>query len=1002
MLGRLTAFLIAAASLACGAPAAADIVDVTLVNQSSSPDNDAPVTFGHVFVAGDVPAGSTIGAKLPGGTELPTQADIKTLYPDGSVRHAVITTRLSSIQGNGTQVVTLAARSAPGGSSVALADVLATSFDTVVSLNVGGTTYTASARDALEGSPTVWLSGPLVGEWIAKAPLRTSGGAAHPHLSARFNVRAYAGVDRVRVGVVVENAYSFVPSPQRYTYDVTVSIPGAGTVLDEDGVVHYRQSRWYRTFWWGTPSALEVQHDSGYMMSTRSVPTYQPGLQVPNSALNSMVSSFDNNNDLMDVGYLERYMPAAGGRLEIAPLPRFTARYIISGDLRAKYVTVGHGIQAGAWPMHYRDEKTDLPVSLDDYPTMTLLSSSGPFPSCGGNCSSPYTPEVAHHPSLAYVPYLVTGDHYLLEELQFWANWVMFYGPAYGHANAKGLVVWDQVRGQAWGLRTLAQAAYATPDDHPLKGYFNEKLQNNIQYFLDNWVDSNPLGYITNTGAARELNLERWISTWMDDFLTWSFGHMVALGFEEARPVLEWKAKFPVGRLSHPDMCWILASTDWPTVRDDVYLGGSGDFVDTWDEWRRAIIWSWEDYAFAPGTTRSIAGREQDLIDAECNSAEMANILGLPRGNMISYDGAQGYPANLQPAAAVAVEAGVPNAEIAFETLISATDYPGSEYNTSPQWAIFPASAAGPSVTFSANPLAVPEGGSTTLTWSASSGALCTASGGWAGSKAASGSQTIDSIQAATTFTLTCADGNGETRRSVQVTLAGTEPTLAFSASPTSVTAGGTSTLTWEATNVSSCTASGGWNGSRAVSGSQSVGPLASSTSFTLSCSGPSGNVSKTVDVSVGSTAAPTVSLTSSASSVAAGGSVELTWTSSNADSCVASGDWSGTKSPSGSESVGPLSSASQFVLACTNAGGTTTRSVSVTIAASGGNPPPSSGSPPGNGGGGDGDGDGNGGEADDGSGGGSADLFGLLFLLVANGYAAARRRAAVRGPSRA
>src|SRR5690606_22228860 len=221
---------------------------------------------------------------------------------------------------------------------------------------------------------------------------------------------------------------------------------------------------------------------------------------------------------------------SAGGRLEIAPLPRFAARYIISQDLRAKRVMVGHGVQAGAWPMHYRDEDTDLPVSIDDYQNLTIVGSNEPFPRCGGNCSSPYTPEVAHHPSLAYVPYLVTGDHYLLEELQFWANWVMFYGPAYGHANAKGLAVWDQVRGQAWGLRTLARAAYARPAAHPRRGHLREKLQTRIECFRDSWVDASPLGYITNTGAPRELNLERWISPWMDHLLSWSFGHRVALG----------------------------------------------------------------------------------------------------------------------------------------------------------------------------------------------------------------------------------------------------------------------------------------------------------------------------------------------------------------------------------------------------------------------------------------------------------------------------------------
>jgi hypothetical protein len=77
------------------------------------------------------------------------------------------------------------------------------------------------------------------------------------------------------------------------------------------------------------------------------------------------------------------------------------------------------------------------------------------------------------------------------------------------------------------------------------------------------------------------------------------------------------------------------------------------------------------------------------------------------------------------------------------------------------------------------------------------------------------------------------------------------DPTLTFSASPTSVGEGGSSTLSWSTTNATSCTASDGWSDSKAVSGSESV-TIDQSTNFTLTCvgpSGPGGAVSKTVTV---------------------------------------------------------------------------------------------------------------------------------------------------------
>lgn len=89
-------------------------------------------------------------------------------------------------------------------------------------------------------------------------------------------------------------------------------------------------------------------------------------------------------------------------------------------------------------------------------------------------------------------------------------------------------------------------------------------------------------------------------------------------------------------------------------------------------------------------------------------------------------------------------------------------------------------------------------------------------------------------------------------------------PTVTLSANPTSVTAGGSSTLNWSSTNATSCTASGGWTGTKATSGSGSVGPLSATTSFNLACTGQGGTANTSTTVTVNTTqvpAAPTVYL---------------------------------------------------------------------------------------------------------------------------------------------
>lgn len=67
-------------------------------------------------------------------------------------------------------------------------------------------------------------------------------------------------------------------------------------------------------------------------------------------------------------------------------------------------------------------------------------------------------------------------------------------------------------------------------------------------------------------------------------------------------------------------------------------------------------------------------------------------------------------------------------------------------------------------------------------------------------------------------------------------------PSVSFLVNPTNVAANGLATLTWSSTNASACTASGGWSGSRASAGTQQIGPIFNTSTFTLQCTGPGGS----------------------------------------------------------------------------------------------------------------------------------------------------------------
>ncbi len=76
----------------------------------------------------------------------------------------------------------------------------------------------------------------------------------------------------------------------------------------------------------------------------------------------------------------------------------------------------------------------------------------------------------------------------------------------------------------------------------------------------------------------------------------------------------------------------------------------------------------------------------------------------------------------------------------------------------------------------------------------------------------------------------------------------------------------------------------------------------------------------------------PTTELAVSAASVQSGGSVTLTWNSTGATGCVASGQWSGNKATSGTQTVGPLTTNSSFTLTCSGAGGSAEQTVTVSL----------------------------------------------------------------------
>ncbi len=678
----------------------AAITDFKIQNTGAA-QTSVPFTIGQVIAPGQMTSTDGLAATLADGSVVRLQSDIKALHPDGSVRHVIISGVLPSLAANATQTLKLVRSTASERSAETLQTLAASGLTGRVTITIDGAQYNATLADAMaDATPETWLSGQVANEWLLDAPLKNAAGATHPLLTTRFYVRWYSGLSRqARVDVVVENAKTFTPGARTLTYDVNVDI-GGRSVYSKRALTHYHHARWHKTAWWDASRepTVNIQHNGAYLMASRAVSNYDASITPSERALSTLARDINaSNTGPMTIGPLVAYMPTSGGRGDIGPLPSWSVMYLLSMDQRARDAMMAAADGSGTWSMHYRDEGTGYPVRTDNAANR-LISTHGnlvdqgplPVPRCanGNNnlCQTPYEDDTAHQPSLAYLPYLVTGDYYYLEELQFWAASNPLATAPGNSGNGQGLVRWQQLRGQAWSMRTLAHAAYITPDGHPLKSYFNTQLDNNLDFYNATYVVGNPnnLGMYDGSGAGA-FTIEN-SAPWQDDFLTWSFGYISELGFSKATPILRWKAKYPVGRMG-PEYCWIQAAAYALQMR-----GSDGRVFNSFDSLYKA---NFSGTLLNDNSQPFTHPRGLRFIDQPCGSQAQADFLGLANGfgwavgRMAGYaDSTLGFPANLQPALAVSATTGIPNASQAWTTFANRAAKP--DYSQEPQWAIVP------------------------------------------------------------------------------------------------------------------------------------------------------------------------------------------------------------------------------------------------------------------------------------------------------------------------
>jgi hypothetical protein len=480
-------------------------------------------------------------------------------------------------------------------------------------------------------------------------------------------------------------------------------------------LTQYTATRWHKVLWWNhVQPEVYLQQDTQYIQASKAVSRYMP-LQPNEKFLASL------RQDCVPLDHCDQtaHMGNSGAQAAIGPLPRWTSVYIVDPDVRAYNWMLANTDALGTYGIHYRDQATGWPVSIQKHPYVTIanwasaskiakqVSAKGAqykadmLPGCVNNAvvtgcttawygtGNPNAWDNAHQPAMSYVPYMVTGDYFYMSELAFGASMNSLWSNEAYRGYSKGLIsaAHGQIRGKAWVLRNMAQASYLLPDSYPLKGEFNAAVHNSLDDWNTNFSNNpnaNPL-HIMEAGAVYSLNggTRNGVAPWQHNFFTWAAGHAAELGFADAVPLRNWLAHFEISLMTdwqtNPKngYCWIEASAYSIQVKD-----AAGNWL--------------------PNYTAVYSTTFPTLAGLECNSpamiAELAKARKKPAqaGEMAGYPySSTGFPANFQVGMAAAADSGLPNAATAWKLFDSRSVKPSGKdaYDNYPNFAVVPRTA---------------------------------------------------------------------------------------------------------------------------------------------------------------------------------------------------------------------------------------------------------------------------------------------------------------------
>ena len=347
--------------------------------------------------------------------------------------------------------------------------------------------------------------------------------------------------------VVVEYGRSTLGAPVHVTEPYTATITKAGSEVAS----HVVPNHWWYARWRYQSSERTVVRSPAALKAKGWIANFGPqglfGLP-PNMNAVTWDGPMSAPRDKV-LGAFANVMGAAGDNPQIGFLTEYAADYVINDSPESLTSLRTEGEWCGNWCIHIRDDSTggvpDVRGNRLRYRGDGGTISSPPNVDAGANAAF-VSVDAAHFYPCANLPWMLTDDPYLLEELQFCCNWQILFDAYHRTVQGlEGLVYPGQTRSFAWGLRDLFTVAASTPVDVPAwlqpRAYWQSCIDDNKAFALRYVNSPARIHALFRTWTRTDLNAA-WMSAWLNAVV----GIAVEQGFTDWRDVFDWGIDFHI------------------------------------------------------------------------------------------------------------------------------------------------------------------------------------------------------------------------------------------------------------------------------------------------------------------------------------------------------------------------------------------------------------------------------------------------------------------------